>query len=644
MITYLKKNWIYIVMITAGLSFGAVYGAFLALSGDLPQIRSLEDFKPAAITRIYSADGVLLSEWYREKRDPVSLEDIPKLLITTLLTTEDRNFYSHNGIDLKGFFRAIIRNIIKGRLSQGASTITQQLARTFFLTQEKSITRKIKEAIIAFQLERRYTKNEILTFYLNQVYLGSGAYGVEAAARVYFDKPVTDLTLSQCAIIVGLLKGPHIYSPYVNMERCLQRRNIVLQVLYKTENISKDDYEKALKEVPVLPERRGRLYVAPYFLDYIRPQLEDLFGDAVLYNGGLQIYTTLNVKLQKAAETALKIDLDDLEKRMKANKIDDAPEGAIVSIHNKTGKILAMVGGKDYETSRYNRATQARRQPGSSFKPLVFAYAIEKGIQQNEILNDSPVVYKGGANGKDWRPQNFSRTYEGEMTIRKALAESKNIPAVRLLEKLGVNETKLFIKRFGIDVKADAQLSMVLGSSETDLLTLTSAYSVFPNKGNRAIPHGVDKVKDADGNTIFEWNVRSMNVISRDEAAVMTNLLEGVILEGTGKSARRLGRPLGGKTGTTDDYKDALFVGFSPLVSTGVWVGCDAPKPLGRGETGAKAALPAWIGFMEKALAEMPLDYFDIPDSVRETYMDPDTGELFSEMKDGSVKVLLLKR
>ncbi len=622
-----KGKLLIIVLLVAGAICGSLAGAFFALTHDLPQIRALESFKPDAVTRIYSADKVLLAELFIEKREPVPLATIPRHLTAALVATEDRKFYKHSGVDLKGIARAIIKDIKAGEFVEGASTITQQLAKTLFLTPRKTLVRKIKEAILAFQLERRYTKDEILELYLNQVYFGSGAYGVESAAKIFFGKSVKDLDLSECALVAGMPKSPSRYSPLVNPDLAIKRRNTVLKQMRDTDIISEPVYQNAKKKPLATNSRRFGPSKAPYFVEYVRSSLERELGSSRLYKHGLSIYTTLDFQLQQAAEQGLADGLTALTERMQktpTEKID--PQAAIVSIDVTTGGILAMVGGKDFYNSRFNRATMAYRQPGSAFKPFVYAYAIEQGFAQNKKILDAPVVYKGAQEDQDWKPQNFSLEYKGEMTLRHALAVSQNIPAVRLLQILGPQSVAQFAHQLGIKSPLASNLSLALGTSEVTLINLTAAYAVFPNKGQRIQPYGVLEVVDRQGRVIWRTKPQRRVVMSRSTAAVVTNMLEAVVKEGTGRRAQVLGKSVAGKTGTSNEYKDALFVGFSPRIIAGVWVGQDQGDSLGKKETGARAALPIWIDFMKVALQDEPHLYFDIPDDVNLIRIDPLTG------------------
>ncbi len=638
-----KKAFILFILL-GGIVFGAIAGAILAITGDFPQIRSLETYRPSAVTRIYSADKKVLAELFVEKRDPALLKDIPGFLKKAIVATEDRNFYKHSGVDLKGILRAVTKDILARKFVEGASTITQQLAKTLFLTPQKTLVRKIKEAVLAFQLERRYTKDEILEMYLNQVYFGSGAYGVESAARIFFGKSAKDLNLSECALIAAMPKAPSRYSPLINKELALKRRNIVLKQMKDTGVITASACDEALKEPVIAGKQNRKEPGAGYFVGYVKGCLEEVIGSSRLYKGGLTIYTTLSFKFQKAAEDAVANGLIALETRMKSRGVKDPyPQCALIALDVRTGGILAMVGGRDFSKSPFNRAVSARRQPGSAFKPVVYAYAIEQGFPQNMMILDAPVAFKGAKNGKDWTPENFSGKYMGEITLRTALSVSENIPAVRLIEMLGSDSVARFGRNLGIESPLSPDLSMALGTSETTLIDLTSAYAVFPNRGERIEPFGVTEVLDGSGRIVWQVKPQKRAVMSRAGAAIMTDMLSSVVQDGTGRKARVIGRPVAGKTGTTNQYKDALFIGFSPSIATGVWVGRDEYKTLGNLETGARAALPVWIEFMTQALADSTFQYFDIPDDVIKVRIDPVTGLRASNNSTRTVNALFKK-
>jgi penicillin-binding protein 1A len=624
-----KKIARFFIALFGGAFFGMLIGAFVGLTRDLPQIRSLESFSPPAVTRIYSADNVLLAELFVEKRDPVPLDSIPYHLRAGILATEDRNFFKHSGVDLRGILRAVVHNIRAKRFVEGASTITQQLTKTLFLNPRKTLIRKIKEAILAFQLERRYTKDEILELYLNQIYFGSGAYGVESAARIFFGKSVSDLNIAECALIAAMPRAPSRYSPLVNKPLSLKRRNIVLKQMLYTDIISETDYLRSSNSPVVTENRDTKPSLAPCFTEYIKTFLEDIAGSSMLYKGGLTIFTSLSSEMQKTAEQALANRLYELRERMKRNKIRrPAPQGALIALNVQSGEILAMVGGKNAHKNLLNRAVNVKRSPGSAFETILYAYAVEQGFSQSRTVLDAPAVFERAKNGKDWAPENASGTYKGEVPLRRAFANSMNIPALRLTEMLGAASAARFGRSLGIESPLSPELSLCLGTSDVTLLELTAAYSVFANKGELIKPYGVREVRDQKGRVI--WRVRPEKTVamSRAGAAVITNMLEAVIKEGTGKKAKIItSRPIAGKTGTAENFTDALFIGFSPSIATGVWVGQDNNASLGEGETGSRTALPIWIDFMTKALENSPFQYFDIPDDVIQAWIDPATGQ-----------------
>lgn len=640
------KSHLFIWVMLAGLMSGVTAGGFLALTHDLPQIQSLENYTPSAVTRIYSADQVMLAELFVERRDPVPLSKIPRELITALLATEDRRFFEHSGIALRGILRAAFKNIIRRRYAEGASTLTQQLSKTLFLTPRKTMIRKFREAILSLQLERRYTKNEILELYLNQIYLGSGAYGVGAAARIYFGKDVEALSLAECALLAGLPKAPSRYSPLVNPELAQKRRDIVLSQMLAINAIDPKTFDQAvntpINTVPS-PSPRSNDQQAPYFVAHIKKKIEDSVGADLMYKGGLTINTTLQYHLQKAAQAAVQHNLDILDERRHHQGLSGPPsQAAMVAIQNRTGAIIAMVGGRDGDTT-FNRATMAERQPGSAFKPIVYALAIEQGFEQQDTLLDAPVVFQRSQQPEDddWQPENFSGTYDGEVSLRWSLMHSKNIPAVRLLEKIGPTAVIRLARDLGISSELKPDLSLALGSYEVNLLELTNAYSVFANDGRFISAYGLAEILDADGKAIWRANPLQRIAMTPVGASIITDMLTAVIENGTGRRARHLPGPLAGKTGTTDDHKDALFVGYSPSVTCGVWVGLDDASPLGPKETGASAALPIWMDFMATAIQGRPQQYFDIPNGVRKIYINPKSGKQTAGTTHAAVQVLV---
>ncbi len=634
------------LIISAGIFSGIFIGAFIALFHDLPQLNALKQFKPSAVTNIYSSDHQPIAQFYIHQRKPVSIDQIPQELINGLVATEDRQFFSHTGIDLKGILRAIYKDIAAGSYVEGASTITQQLSKTLFLSPEKSILRKIKEMLITFQIERRYTKLQILELYLNQIYLGQGAYGVvEAAAEKFFGKSAVDLSLGESALIAGLPKAPSRYSPLNNPDLAIQRRNLVLKQMAELKMISPEQFQAALNEPLSVAKTNRENIKAPHFIAYLKESLDAVIGLNTVYNQGLTIITTLDSTCQEAAEKAMSEGMEVLEKRMQAaNMTKVSPEGALVAFDIESGAIISMVGGRDYHKSAFNRVTSAKRQPGSSFKPFVYATAIRKGYAQNSLILDAPMVFKGSGTTPDWEPGNYSNTFMGEITLRKALALSKNTPAIRLIERLGPDTVINLAREAGISSPLAPNLSLALGTSEISLFELTAAYMVFPNKGNWVKPFGIKSITDKDGHLLYEHLPEKRALLSPVDAAIVTDMLKGVVLEGTGRKAQVLNCEIGGKTGTTDGFKDALFIGFSPETAAGVWVGNDDASTLGTYETGSKAALPIWISFMKSCLKDKPYRFFDIPDNTELKFMDPKTGILSESSDTGTVVKALFKK
>ena len=636
-----KQHWYLIAATFSGIFFGIMAGVFLILFHDLPQINSLKQFKPSSSTTVFSSDNKIITKFYIEKRFPVSIETIPQNLISALITIEDKNFYIHSGINLKAIFRAILYDIKAGEYKQGASTLTQQLAKTLFLSSEKSITRKIKEAFLALQIERRYTKNEILELYLNLIYLGSGAYGVEAASQTYFGKSVGDLTLAESALVAGLPKAPSIYSPIKNPDLAKKRRDIVLRQMLNAKVITVMEYNLAKSVKISLYPQKPEPKKAGYFIEYIKSRLKIQFDLQNIFSKGLNIYTTLDLNLQQVAENSIAKRMSQLELRMIKQGIDvSKAQCALIAIDVKTGGVLSMVGGKNFHKSSFNRAVLAKRQPGSAFKPFVYATAIIQEFSQYDKLMDAPLSYILD-NNKTWQGNNFSKTFLGEITFRKALALSKNTPVVRLIKIIGPARVIEFAEKAGISSKLQPNLSLALGTSEVSLIELTASYIPFANMGIKTVPFSIIKITDSDSRIMYQNTIRKQSIMSRQNAAIITDMLKAVVLEGTGKNALVIQKDIAGKTGTTDNSKDALFIGFSPDIAVGVWVGNDDSTSLGKYETGAKAALPIWIDYMEHFLSIKPYQYFDIPDGTKMVYMNPDTGEITKEKTSRTVKTLI---
>jgi penicillin-binding protein 1A len=595
---------------------GGAIAAFVFWPTDLPPAKALEEYAPSLGSRVYGDDDEFLVEFQAEKRIFVPLQQIPPQLRNAIIAVEDARFYSHFGVDVRGILRAAYANFRHGRVVEGGSTITQQLAKVLFLTPDRRFSRKVKEALLALELEKRYSKDRLLELYLNQVYMGHGAYGVEAAARMYFGKSVQDLTLPEAALLAALPRSPGNYSPFERPEVAQRRRAIVVGRLleqgYIGEAEAKAANRAALGLVP--PERRRGS--GQYFLEYLQQSLEAKYGSDVLYKSGLAVYTTLDVGLQRAAEQALREGLQALAGRQgaraatrgKAAPAPPAPEGAVVVMEAATGYVKALVGGADFARTEFNRALHAHRQPGSAFKPFVYLAALEAGHSPTEELDDSPIRYVSA--GKVWAPENYDGKFRGPVSLQQALEESINVPTIRLLEQLGVTPVIAAARRAGIQSPLPHDLTLALGSGDVTLLELTAAYGTFANQGVHMEPLMVRHVTDAQGRLVEENIPQGREAIDPRVAVGLTHMLQGVVERGTGVAAKVLERPVAGKTGTTNDFSNAWFVGYTPSIVAGVWIGHDRPRTLGVEETGARAALPIWVGVMRAALRGRPVEEF----------------------------------
>ncbi|HZE19895.1 MAG TPA: PBP1A family penicillin-binding protein, partial [Candidatus Angelobacter sp.] len=551
------------------------------LRKDLPSPSNLQTIAPPIKTLVYDRNEKLVHEFFKENRSIVPLREIPRPLVQAILAIEDRRFYSHWGIDPIRLARALITDIVTRSPQQGGSTITQQLARNLFLTHEKTLTRKLKEIVLAIRIEQTYTKDEILEMYFNQIYFGEGAYGVDAAAKVYFGKRVQELNLQECALLAGLPRNPRDYSPRRDPDRALRRRNLVLSQMLAAKFINRAAYEQASEAPLGVTKTRYNAQEAPYFIEMVRQYVDEHYGTNLLYEGGLKIHTSLDIDLQHAAEESLERRLTALEQRNQYKKTravlakasvsardkgqTEYLQGAVVSIEPQSGQILSLVGGRDFNDSNFNRAVQAARQPGSAFKPFIYTAAIDNGFTPTDIILDTPVSFRGG-NGEDWSPQNYDKKFRGPVTLRNALANSVNVPAAKLLQKLGTGVVTGIARRMGIKSRMNPDLSLALGTSEVNLLELTSSYGVFANQGVRVPPVFVLKIEDKNGKVLEESRQTGEEVLSPETALTMTSMMESVVENGTAASARALGftAPAAGKTGTTDDYSDAWFVGYVP--------------------------------------------------------------------------------
>ncbi|HET7875510.1 MAG TPA: PBP1A family penicillin-binding protein [Methylomirabilota bacterium] len=624
-----RRRWRRPLLITVAAVLGVallVVGAsafwvLTILPRSLPSVAQLENFDPSEGTKVYDENDELITEFHVERRIFVPLAQIPKALREAIIATEDARFYSHWGMDPMGIARAIYHNFRHGRITQGGSTITQQLAKVLFLTPDKSLERKLKEAILALELERRYSKDRILEMYLNQIYFGHGAFGVEAAARTFFGKGVSELTVADSALLAGLPKAPSTYSPFEHPDTAKRRRATVLARMVDTGALkpvqAKKVADAAMDLVP--PERRRT--TSQYYLEYVQQQLEVQYGADVVFKGGLHVYTTLSPTVQLRAEQDLREGLKALESRRTASAKDKAPlverpEGALLAIEPSTGHIKAMVGGYDFFKSEFNRAVQARRQPGSAFKPFVYIAALEAGATPASVVDDSPVEYPTGRNGKPWKPENYDRKFRGPITYQQALEESINVATVKVQERIGIRRTVEVARRLGVESPLNENLSMALGTSDLTLLELTSAYGALANQGVWIRPTAIRYVLDSQRKLLEENVPQGKQVLSPELAYVATHMLKGTIERGTGQAAKALGRPAAAKTGTTQDYSNAWFIGFTPQLATGVWVGYDRPKSLGKDETGSRVAVPIWTTFMRDALAGEPKVDFPQPERV----------------------------
>ena len=600
-----------VVLFLALFTAGTIAGVIGSYSKNLPDINRMADYQPERSTRVYARDGTLLANLYRQNRVWVPIDKIPKIVQEAFIATEDQHFYQHHGVDFGGIMRAALADY-KHEQFQGASTITQQLARKLFLSDEVSISRKIQEALLAMEIERYYTKDEILERYLNLIYCGSQAYGVEAAAHTYFGKPVQKLTIGQAAIIAGINAAPSEYSPYVNLKHARERQRHVLDRMvaagYISQATADAQYAAPLGLVGERPEGlQGYKY--PYFTTYVISQLEKDFGTQATYEGGLQVYTTVDIKLQKLAEEAVNWGV--------AHAISEgigAHQMALVSLRPSTGEIVAMVGGAGGFSlkNQFNRAWQAHRQPGSSFKVYVYTAAIDSGMPPSTIVEDTPVDYPMG-DGTRWAPMDDDMRFMGSITLRTALAQSRNVVAVKLAQQLGVDRVIAYAQRMGVRSKLEANLSLALGTSVVTPLDQASGFSTLANQGIHVEPSPFRVVKDSLGTVVLDnLYPQQTEIVSAGTAYIMDTMLESVIQEGTGYPNAEIGRPAGGKTGTTSNFRDAWFVGFTPDLVTAVWLGNDDYTRMNE-SYGGNIPARTWARFMKAALENVPKHDFPFP-------------------------------
>ena len=725
----------------------ASVGVYLYLSSNLPQISSLTEYHPPIITTVYSDDNRKIAEFFDERRIIKPLNEIPQELINAFIAAEDSRFYKHKGIDFYSIVRAFIKNLQAGTIVQGGSTITQQVTKSFLLSPERSYTRKIKEAILAYRIDKAFNKDEVLFLYLNQIYLGHGAYGVEAAAGNYFGKSAKNLNLAECAILAGLPQAPSKYSPFKHPERAKQRQIYVLNRMVEEGFISNIEATEAINTaVEIKPRRNWYIEEIPYYTEQVRRYVEQKYGREALYKQGLQIYTAANIEMQKIAREEIVKGLYDLDKRqgyrgpeknlapeeietfskaieaeqelnpLEAGqtvkgvvlKVDDkkkvvtvrignalgqiaiadmewarkpdlnvayyetkvklpsealhvgdvilvkvkdkikdsdlwqlaleqepVAQAALLCLEAETGFVKAIVGGRDFRDSQFNRAFQSRRQPGSAFKPIIYAAALDKEFEDPDkfytpasVIIDSPIVFEDEERDFTWKPKNYKERFFGPTLMRDALAKSRNVVTIKILQDIGIDYAIEYARKLGIASDLSKDLSIALGSSGVSLLELTNAYSVFANKGYLVEPVFITKIVDRDGNVLEEMSPERIKVIEKTTAYLVTHLLEGVVKYGTGWRIKALNRPVAGKTGTTNNLFDAWFMGYTPRFITGVWVGFDDEAPLGKSETGSRAAAPIWLGYMKRILADKPPKIFEVPEGIVFTKIDAETGLL----------------
>jgi penicillin-binding protein 1A len=606
---------------------GAATGFLYIELRDLPGIEQLEGFVPPVVTSVYSDTDQIFAEYYQQKRILIPLSDIPQNFINALIAVEDLDFYKHWGIDFRGIFRALWKDIRAGKIVEGGSTLTQQLAKVLFLSPEKSISRKLKEVLLALQIEKKYTKSEILELYCNQIYLGKGVYGLEAVSRAYFSKPARELDLAEAALLAGLPKSPNRYSPFTNPELALKRRNHVLQRMINAGFISPGEGEQAMARPIQLNPSDNIEGLGAYFSETIRQYVEEKYGFNTLYRQGLNIYTSLNIQLQQAAEAAVSNGIKNLVNRQ-AYPNDDYPQAALVAIDPQNGYIKALVGGTNFSVSQFNRVIQAKRQAGSAFKPIVYATAIEAGYTPTHIIDDSPLRIPDPIAGQDWEPANFEGEFYGPTTLRQGLERSRNVVTVKLMLELGPESVINMARRLGITSPLKPYPSLALGAFEVSPLELTNAYAVLANGGVKYEPELIRYITDKQGKLLEEQIPYPKTILSRETAYIVTHMLQGVVTRGTGWRAKALGIPVAAKTGTTDDYTDAWFVGYVPSLVSGVWVGYDQKRTLGEEETGSRAASPIWIDFMQQGLHNKPVKNFTPPEGVILVNIDANSGLL----------------
>ena len=564
--------------------------------------------------KVFDRDGRFVGRIMPETRYWTPIERIPVFLQNALVAVEDARFYEHAGIDVKGIARAMVRNVVKGRLAEGGSTITQQLIKNKFLSAEKTIDRKLKEGMMAVEFEQQYTKKQILEMYFNEIYYGNGAWGIAQASRLYFDKNPEALTEAEAALLAGIPKNPGKYNPRGEAAKVMGRRDVVLQRMVATNKLTAKQQKKLRAQRVTFTQPNQ----APYYLTMIKNRLVESYGRGILETGGIEVTAALDLNLQNQAEKVLGDGV---------KKISPELQGALLSMDTATGDLLAVAGGVDFNKSDYNRALFAKRQPGSSIKPLIYATAVEKGITAASSWSDDPKTYSSGSNAS-WTPQNYGRERYGTLSLRQALAHSNNVIAVKLLETVGVGDFTAFAGKVGLPLHG-SDLSLALGTEEVTLQELVQAYSPLANGGQRTSARSIIRILDHRTNSVIDYPPAVTPAITPEVAFITTSMLQDVLSYGTAKGLKKFSqeRPAAGKTGTTDDYRDAWFIGYTPQIVTGVWVGHDMPRPNGRGFTGGAVAAPIWERFMRTAVATRPATDFPQPEDVIRVIIDPTTGE-----------------
>ncbi len=625
------------LVVFAGLTI-LVLVSIILLAKTLPPSYKIASYTPPSATKVLDRNGKYMYSYFLEIREPATQREIPEFVANAFISVEDKRFNKHPGIDLLRTIKAVWEDVIHLKPYQGGSTITQQLARNIFLSQRREVIRKLKEIILAVKIERAFSKEEIITMYLNQIYFGSGIYGVKMAAQYFFDKDIRDINLREASVLAAIPKSPVLYSPTKHPRRNLKRANLILRLMLSNGFITEEEYEDALsqKVTIVAKQEFTQSNPAPYLISLIREYIVSRYGEEFLFRGGGTIYTTCDLDIQKKAQSVLDSMLTETEaeRHIEPTKLqyeEDTTEkkspsylqGAIVSLDPITGGIIALVGGRDFKESEFNRVIQAERQPGSAFKPFVYLTAIDNGYYPIDKVLDIPVVVKGGKKDKeDWKPKNYDKRYLGEITLRKALALSRNLATVNLILQIGPDAVVMYARRMGINSFIPPFPSIALGSFSLTPLELTSAYAPFDNGGYRIKPYFIDKIVDKSGIVLESHTIRKIPVISPQTAYIMTNMLESVINHGTGINVRRKFKfklPAAGKTGTTNQYRDNWFIGYTTNMLTGVWIGFDSVRTIYKGATGSSTALPIWAVFNKEVYDEHLMsspDNFNVPEGI----------------------------